>query len=100
MGSLYVVAGREFFRSFTISSNETDNTIDSVYHKIENVRKFLDDVWPFTTTNTEQGTRTHADGRIGDIASITITFSDATHTTKIYRRGYGVNEKYSWTEEV
>jgi hypothetical protein len=101
MGSLYVVSGKSFYRAFTISSNEDTNTT-SVHHELKNAREYLDKVWPFSTTSETdtQGVRTDADGSIGDIASIIVTYADATYKKKTYKRNFGVTGDYIWTEET
>tara|TARA_B100002019_G_scaffold224111_1_gene197021 strand:- start:301 stop:612 length:312 start_codon:yes stop_codon:yes gene_type:complete len=101
MGSLYVVSGKSFYRAFTISSNE-DSSVTSIHHEINNAREYLDKAWPFAkpTESDTQGVRTDSDGAIGDIASIIVTYSDATYKKKTYKRNFGVTSDYVWTEET
>jgi hypothetical protein len=101
MGSLYVVSGKSFYRAFTISSDE-DSSNESIHHNIENVREYLDKVWPFFkgSETDSQGIRTDSDGLIGDIATIVVSFADATYKKKTYKRNFGTTSDYIWTEEV
>ena len=100
MGSLYVVSGKSFYRAFTISSNE-ENSESSKYHDISKVNEFLDKVWPFAgSLTTEQSSITTADGRIGDRACIVVIFNDNSMHKKIYRRNFGVDSDYIWSEQT
>ena len=93
MGSLYVVSGKSFYRAFTISSEE--NSESSKYHDISKVNEFLDKVWLFAGSLTEQSSITTADGRIGDRACIVVIFNDNSMHKKIYRRNFGVDSDYT-----
>lgn len=101
MGSLYVVSGKSFYRAFTISTTEEPGQ-PSVHHELDNARAYLDKVWPFAkaTELDIQGSRTDADGSIGDIATIVVSYSDATYIKKTYKRNFGVTSDYIWTEET
>ena len=70
---------------------------ESTHHKLENARKYLDKVWPFFKQGEfdTQGTRSDADGQIGDIASIVVTYNDATYKRKTYKRNFGVTTDYT-----
>lgn len=101
MGSLYVVSGRSFYRAFTISSTE-DSVSESQYHAIDNVRNFLDKVWPFSINQSEdtQNQSPSSDGRIGDMAAVIVVYENQEFKRKLYKRNFGVSNTYTWTEEV
>lgn len=100
MGSLYVVSGRTFTRSFTISSSEDPN-LPSTHHQIEKVRLFLDSAWPMGDTGVSDTQNIgQYDGRIGDIACIVVVYTDGDPKKKVYKRNFGVDTEYTWTEEV
>ena len=100
MGSLYVVSGKSYYRAFTISTHE-ENTESSAYHENSTVNEFLDKVWPFGgSVSTEQSLPTTADGRIGDRACIVVVFNDNSMRKKLYRRNFGVDTDYIWSEET
>ena len=100
MGSLYVVSGRTFTRSFTISSSEDPN-LPSTHHQIEKVRLFLDNAWPMGDTGVSDTQNIgQYDGRIGDIACIVVVYTDSDPKKKVYKRNFGVDAEYTWTEEV
>jgi hypothetical protein len=40
------------------------------------------------------------DGRIGDIACIVVVYTDGDPKKKVYKRNFGVDTEYTWTEEV
>ena len=100
MGSLYVVSGRSFYRAFTISSDE-DSSESSIYHEITKINIFLDKVWPFSGNSTsEQSTISVADGQIGDRENVVVVLNDGSFKEKLYRRNFGVNTDYIWSEET
>jgi hypothetical protein len=101
MGSLYVVSGRGFYRAFSIATDESSDTT-SIHHAIDNARSYLDQVWPYAaaTNGDTQQPSSHADGRVGDMAAIIVSYEDATYKRKVYKRNFGVGSEYSWTEET
>lgn len=101
MGSLYVVSGRGFYRAFSIATEEESGS-ESVHHDPVNVKSFLDQVWPYASSlgGDTQHPDADADGQIGDLAAIVVTYPDATYVKKVYKRNFGVGEEYVWTEKT
>jgi hypothetical protein len=101
MGSLYVVSGRDFYRAFSIATEEEVGSV-SIHHNITNVKSFLDQVWPFASNlgGDTQHPDAYEDGQIGDVAAIVVTYTDATSVKKLYKRNFGVGEEYTWTEKT
>ena len=101
MGSLYVVSGRGFYRAFSIATEEATGA-SSVHHELGNVKSYLDQVWPYASTSAgdTQHPDADADGQIGDVAAIVVTYPDATYTKRLYKRNFGVGEEYTWTEKT
>ena len=80
--------------------HQKKNSESSKYHDISKVNEFLDKVCHSKEVLQSNHRLQLADGRIGDRACIVVIFNDNSMHKKIYRRNFGVDSDYIWSEQT